>query len=332
MSKEIEDAAAKFVQSQEQSQPQEEQPKKKLGNVKDLLNNESTPTKVFGGKKFPINDDDDSLERPSMMMPGYIPITMSDLPSQGIFYPINTRILIKAASSEEILHWSLLDESSPVVLDENLNWMLEKLTQVQMPGKRATYKDLLDLDRLYIIFAISEYTFKNGENKIMAQVKHDNGDVEKVQITKDSIKLFEIPEKLQRFYSYDKRCFTFDIEGETIDLSMPCIGLSKFLYDLRQSAEREGKSIDMDALRYALFIFKDWRGMTEARFKELSIDRRGWSVKKISLLSKFVDLMAGAINPQMTVMTSAGEVTQQLNFQGGFKSLFTIPDILDELA
>lgn len=318
MSKELEEAAKNFVTSQES-----------LGTIEEALAKEGGTAPGFGTNKREPKHIARS-QAPTNMDIGWERIPVQNLPSRGMFYPDGTTLLIRACTGNEIKHWSTLDERDPVILDGMLNYVLEKTTRVSMPNMHASFQDLLDVDRLYIIFAINEYTFKEGENKITAEVPVGD-DVEKVRITKDVLKLFDIPEKLQRFYDSERKCFVLRIDGEELELRLPTIGMSKFMFDLRTKTEREGKKLDMDYMMYALFMCNNWRTMTEAEFKQGAINSHGWTIKKISALSTFVDLMKTAINPQMTVQTSAGEVTQPLDFQGGIKSLFVIPDVLDGL-
>lgn len=314
MSKELEEAAKMIVQQQENAKG------KSLGNVKDIVKDGNT----VGGDQFKEKEH-------TQMEIGYQRIPIESLPSKGMFYPEGTSILIRAATGVEIKHWSTLNEDNEEMLDGMLNYVIEKLTKVSIPETRASFKDLLDLDRLYIIFALSEYTFKNGENKITADIPLENGNVEKVHITKDVIDMFKIPEKLERFYSPEDRGFKFEIEGEEFVLRMPTIGISKFTYDLKLKYAREGKRFDEDFALYYLFMGQDWRTASDSSFRNASMNSSKWGIKRISLMSTFVDLIRGSIEPKMTVMTSAGEVTLPLNFQGGVKSLFVIPDILDEL-
>lgn len=319
MNKELEEAAESFIKDEEKPKTETAEtsvhPKKSLGNVKDLLGSGAVGADEFKEKTH--------------MDTGFQKLFIENLPSGGMFYPEGIKLLIKAATAGEIKHWSTMDETDPTSINDNINAILEKLTNVQIPNKKGYYKDLLDVDRLYIIFALNEFTFKEGENKIVAEVPLDNGEVEKVHVTKDSIKLFDMPEKLQKFYNPLSRSFVFNVDGEDIELTMPSIGVSNFVESYKNRAMQEGRKFDQDFAMYALFLFKDWRTLNDSVYKNAEAESSRWSVKKISLLSSFVDTIKTAINPQMTVQTSAGEVTQQLNFQGGFKSLFIIPSLLD---
>jgi len=318
--KELEEAAANFVKSEETKKA-----KTLKGAVEDLGNIEDRDDDAMVKKEIQHE------EPKSQMDIGWQRVDVRELPSEGMFYDNGIQILMRAATGKEIKHWASLNEQDGVQLDNMINYMVEKHFTVSIPGKRASFKDLLDLDRIYLIFALNEYTFKNGENKVKAEVQLDSGEIETVHVTKNTISLFKMPEKLERFYDPETKSLKFELDGETIYMNLPTIGTSKFFYDLRERKRQEGKELDTDFLRAALFMVKDWRGLNEQTYNQMAAQSNGWSLRKHSLITKVVDSLTAAIQPQMTVMTSAGEVTRPLNFQGGFKSLFLIPDILDEL-
>ena len=320
--KELEEAAASFVNSEETKKA-----KKVSGPVNDLGNIEDRDDEFMN--KRPIQKE--PKEPKSQLDIGWQRIPLEALPSKGMFYPNGMQILMKAVSGTAVKHWATLNEQDGVQLDSMLNYMIEKHFSVSIPGTRASYKDLLDLDRIYLIFALNEYSFKNGENKVTAEIQLDNGETEKVHVTKDVISLFKLPEKLEKFYDEESKSLKFSLDGETIYINLPTIGTSRFFYELREKKQRENKDLDLDFLRAGLFMVKDWRGLNEQAYNQMAQQSNGWSLRKTSLITRVVDALTEAISPQMTVQTSAGEVTQPLNFQGGFKSLFIIPDILDEL-
>ena len=96
---------------------------------------------------------------------------MDHLPSRGHFYTQGTQIAIRAASVSEIRHWSTLDDADLNSVDDMLNYVIERCCQLKIPGSSSSWRDIKDIDRFYIIFAIREFTFKDGENKIYVNVQ-----------------------------------------------------------------------------------------------------------------------------------------------------------------
>jgi len=93
-------------------------------------------------------------------------IPIQNLPSGGIFYPDDTEITVRAASVGEIRHWSTIDESDALDIDDMLNFILEKCLRIKTKDNAAwlSWRDICDVDRMYLIFAIHEQTFPNKEN------------------------------------------------------------------------------------------------------------------------------------------------------------------------
>ena len=103
---------------------------------------------------------------------GYLPIDVKDLPSKGMFYPIGTRIYIKAATMEQIKHWSAMDETNAFMVDEAMNNIIEdcvKMSFGNQDPRYATWRDLVDIDRLYLLIAIHDFTFPAGQNDLQLQ-------------------------------------------------------------------------------------------------------------------------------------------------------------------
>jgi hypothetical protein len=97
---------------------------------------------------------------------GWIRVKLETLPSQGIFYPHGTEITIRAAMAAEIRHWSTIDEEDLLSLDDALNRIVDKCCKIRFPRQMGSFKDLKEIDRFFIVFAIREYTFKKGENNL----------------------------------------------------------------------------------------------------------------------------------------------------------------------
>jgi hypothetical protein len=106
---------------------------------------------------------------------GWKNVPVENLPSQGLFYEVGTQVAIRAAGVAEIRHWSTIDENDLLGVDDMLNFIIEKCCRIKVPGKPGTYKDLKEIDRFSLIFAIRDFTFKNGENKMYVNAADEEG-------------------------------------------------------------------------------------------------------------------------------------------------------------
>lgn len=309
----IEKAAKEDIQKQENGQTQ--QPKKNLGNIKD-------------------NQPEEKVKEQSRDQIGWKNVPLQAIPSQGLFYPAGTKIAIRAANVKEIRHWSTIDETDGLAIDDTINYVIERCVQMVIPGKRAFFKDLKEIDRFYLLFAIREFTFKNGENKLYTDVPLQSGGNQRVEVTKDIISYFKPSEKLMKFYSETERCFIFPLSnGEKFKMYIPSIGITSFLKTYREEKSQNRQTVDEDFEKYCLFLFEDWRGLTKEIFDAEQQASNNWSLEKISIASNVVELVKNSINPTITASVDSGEeATVPLSFQGGLKAIFVIPNILDELV
>ena len=88
------------------------------------------------------------------------------MPSSGRFYHEGMTIHIRAARAAEIRHWSTLNERDMWDVDDKLNHIMQNCTRIQSDKKMLSWKDILEEDRIHVILAIRDLTFKEGENKL----------------------------------------------------------------------------------------------------------------------------------------------------------------------
>ena len=95
---------------------------------------------------------------------GYHNIKVDTLPSGGMFYVKDAEISIRSAKVAEIRHFSTMDETNILDVDDKLNAILESCLRITSKKKRLSFKDILEEDRFYLILAIRDLTFPEPEN------------------------------------------------------------------------------------------------------------------------------------------------------------------------
>ena len=283
------------------------------------------------GKAAKFIDEDES---PLAAEIGWKNVPIEYLPSQGMFYSDGTQIAIRAASVSEIRHWSTIDENDLLGVDDMLSFIVEKCVRIKIPNKATSHKDLKEIDRFYLIFAVRDYTFKNGENKIFANVPDEDGQDQKIEVTKDLIDYFNPDERLLNYYSHEEKCYIFNLKnGESFKMYFPSLGVMNFIKNFMKIKQQQGGKFDKSFIKYAPFLFEDWRTVSQNTYDKASQDSVNWSLSKISVLTKITDMLASSVNPQIRYVNEGGtEFRAPLNFQGGIKSLFLISDIFGELV
>lgn len=319
----LEKEAALFAQQNEQNEiilnsaSQQEQPQEKIATI-------------GKAQKF-LHIDDDPILASEI---GWKNVPFESLPSNGLFYQEGTQIAIRAASVAEIRHWSTMDDNDLLSTDDMLNFIIEKCCRIKVPGKPGNYKDLLEIDRFYLIFAIRDFTFKNGENKLMISVTDDDGLEEKIEITKDVLDYFNPDERIMNYYDANEKCFKIRMKnGESFNLYLPTLGIMNFIKSYIKQKQQANKNVDKAFIKYAPYLFPEWKTLSQASYDKAMQESLTWSLQRISVLDKLIEILASSVNPQIRYVSSGGgEKVSPLNFPGGFKSIFLISDIFGELV
>jgi hypothetical protein len=255
---------------------------------------------------------------------------LEDLPTQGLFYPQGTEIVIKSATAGEIRHWSALNEEDLSALDDMLNYVVERCVSIKFPNQPSSWRDLKEVDRFYLLLAVRERTFYKGENKLQVKVS----ETEKLDVTKDMIEYITFDDRIMKYYDPDKRCINLKWKsGKYTPIYLPSVGVTQWLknYVIRKSQMQE--SFDQDFLNFAPFIIPDWRGLNDATYQQFIEESLKWSNAEISMLTKIREIFADTIDPVIRYKDEqGGEREIPLNFLGGIKSIFLVSDPFSELA
>jgi len=261
---------------------------------------------------------------------GWHQLPIGDLPTQGFFYPEGTEITIRAAIGNEIRHWSTINEEDLSLLDDMLNYVIERCCKIKFSDKMSSWRDIKEIDRFYILLAISELTFVNGENKL--QVK--TSETSKVDVTKDMVKYITFDERLMKHYNSKERLFVFTLKnGKKIKVTIPSTGVTNWLKNYIQRKRLGNEVIDEDFISFAPFVILDWRGLNDNTYEQIIVNSHDWSTLEISILTKIRDIFGDAVDPVVRYQDEeGGEREVPLTFQGGIKSLFLISDPFSELV
>ena len=270
---------------------------------------------------------------------GWKKVPVESLPSQGIFYSNNTLLQIRSATSKEIRHFSTIDDGDLIDADSKITYIIQNCTRLRMEGKHADYKDLVEIDRLYLALAIREITFSKGENKLQMNVTCEQCDhVNNVEIKKDNINYIDLEDDIMKYYDEESKSFKFTYKEndnrESFNLYLPTIGVSKWITNHVQNLYQNKKSIDEAFVNIAPFLFEDYRKINEKYYNNINQTSYSWSALKISLIVGLIDKIRKSIDFQVksTCENCGSEVTATLEFPGGYKSLFLYADPFSYLS
>lgn len=266
---------------------------------------------------------------------GWVRVKPETLPSRGIYYPQNTEITIRSASAAEIRHWSTIDEEDILSMDDALNKIIERCCKIKLGGHVSSYKDIKEIDRFFLVFAIRELTFKQGENQLNVNFSCTNcGNSDTRSIVKEMLSYYTPSPDLATRFNEDERCFHLRLKnGEELKLYLPSLGVMNFIKGYIKDKIQSKQDYDKAFLKWAPFLFADWRVLNESYYMKMLQDSYAWGTDKISVIDWFVKQMQDTVKPEMTNKCSVcGEETSvPINFPGGIKGLFLVSDIASKL-
>ena len=259
---------------------------------------------------------------------GMLPIDLKTLPTKGDFYPIGTKIYIKAASLGDIKHWSIADETDLSAIDDALNSIVENCVTIAFPnddGRFASWKDLKEIDRFYIILAVHDFTFPPGQgNDIQITVN----ETQHVDVKKDNLEFVKFGDKIMKYYDSVHRCFSFPTKarcfnGEELKIYLPSVGVTRWLKDYVQTKNQRQEGYDRDFVNIAPLLIADHRGLKQDKYYDIIDATAEWTAYEWALVSKVKRVIETAITPKMIYKDEQGvEKETPLNFRGGIKAIF----------
>ena len=243
---------------------------------------------------------------------------------------------------KEIRHFSTIDEDDLIDLDEKLNFILSKCSTMHFPNEGVvSHKDLKHEDRFFLIMAIRDLTFVQGENRIIITPESkckdknicpiNNG----IELRTGVLSSYDIDQRVMKYYSPSTRNFVFPVRkiGKEITMSVPSIGVMNAVSDFVFECDRRGIEVDESFIKISPFIFDEWRNLGFNQIMQKMKESDDWSKEEFSLYYELCETIKIGTELDISVKcpTCGAEVTAPITFPGGFKSLFVISDIFGEL-
>ena len=273
---------------------------------------------------------------------GWKNLPLGLLPSKGLFYPEGTKIAIRPADVKEIKHFSGIDENDMIDLNERLNFILSKCSTMNFPGLGVvSYKDLKHEDRFFIIMAIRDLTFVQGENRIIITPESKCEDKnacainQGIELRTGVLSSYEIDPRVMRYYSPVTRNFVFPVRklAKEISMTVPSVGVMEVMSNFVLTSQKKGIEIEESFIKIAPFIFPDWRDLNDRKIIQKMRESDEWTKEEFSLYFELCETIkiGTELDINLKCPTCGAEVTAPITFPGGFKSLFVISDIFREL-
>ena len=262
------------------------------------------------------------------------------LPSKGFGYPEGFEIAIKSAGVREIRQFSTVDENDRIDLDEKLNTILSKCMKIRWNGGFLESYDLWYEDRFFIIMSIRDMTFLKGENRIILPVtknctKEGCNVPDSIELKSNLLDSFIIDSDILKRYSRESYSFKFVPKdgSQEMDLYIPTVGVTTVCRKILSEKRRKGKKFDESFAKVASFIIPDWRDLDERLYDQYERASIDWTPLQFSIADQITEKINFATKSRIYTKCESceGEVTAEITFPGGYRSLFVISDIFSQL-
>ena len=318
---------------------------KEVGEVQSLPTNNISPPKPKEKKEEPIqapvsaqiiqnefNSENVDIRNVHQNFDiGWYEVPMESLPTQGLFYPEGSRLLIKPAGVSIIRHFSTVDDTNPLELNDAFDYILENLVRFNIPDMSPSFKNLKDIDKLSVILHVRDATFKNGESRIVSNISCSCGNSDEKTLKWSDFEFFAFNSELMKYYNPETKIFQVkfsDPMQSDVGLTLPSIGMRTFVQKYITSKIRQRKSYDKAFATISPYIMDNWVSMTEDFYETQSDDSLTWTTSQFAAFVRIVDMIKKSTVSRIRHKCSkcGAEVTAPSSFRGGIKSLF-IPDL-----
>lgn len=260
----------------------------------------------------------------------FVSVDVKELPC-GMFYPIGTTLMVRAAQVKEIQSYSMVDDNNFYDIVEKMNDMLQSCVRIKYSdGKMGSFLDLKDQDRLYTIFLIRELTFQKG-NSLAVNVTCTCGAENSIELKRQNFAFHQIDEKLLNFYSKGSGSFIFrTINDKEFELTPPNIGIQKSFTDYIIKENQEKRQPNLAFLKIIPFMLGGRNSITNDGIKSKLKEFQEMDDVSFQFLNAAVGKMTFGIKELKKQCYSCGvEIRTEMTFPNGASGLFVIHDAFE---
>ena len=259
----------------------------------------------------------------------YFNFDIRELPC-GQFYPAGTLFMVRPAQVREIQAYSMVDDNNFYDIVEKMNDILQSCVRIKYSdGRIASYLDIKDQDRLFLVFLIRELTFQQG-NSLTVGAKCTCGVESTIELKKENFVFHNIDEKLAKFYSKATGSYHFKtVNGKSFELTPPNIGLQKAFTDYILKENNEKKSANLSFLKIIPFMLGGRSSITYDGIKAKLTEFEGMDDISFQFLNAAVGKMTFGIKELKSNCTCGEEVRTDMQFPNGASGIFVIHDAFE---
>ena len=249
----------------------------------------------------------------------------------GRYYPTGTVVMVRPAQVREIQAYSMVDDNNFYDIVEKMNDMLQSCVRIKYPnGNVASYLELKDQDRLFLIFMIRELTFQQG-NSLAVTTRCSCGTDMKIEMNRKNFVFHEFDEKINKFFDNSSRSFKFTIQnGKEYELSPPCIGIQKAFTEYIIKENQEKRTPNLAFLKIIPFMLTGRTTITIDGIKAKLQEFEKIDDISFQFLNAAVGKMTFGLKELKGTCSGCGmEVRSEMTFPNGASGIFVIHDAFE---
>lgn len=265
---------------------------------------------------------------------GWIPVAREGLGKRSGFYPESWEFRVRPATVESIKNWSAVDDARIEQLNSVYNEIIKSNVSIKNGDATISWQNINSWDRFWFILKVREYTFSKGE----ARLEHTEdcsecGNPVTFTMGPDSLN-FDYPDDdiVAKYWNSSERCWVIDpsdfgVEEEVVKLYIPTLGKEEQILQWIYAQVQQGKKIDEQFVKYLPWLLKNASKDLDTLDSQISLVQRQYKSWSLDMFLFMQDVIKNiAVTPLQTlkaVCPACGEeVTTQVQFPGGIKSLF----------
>ena len=261
----------------------------------------------------------------------YFNFDVKELPC-GSFYPAGTLFMVRPATVREIQAYSMVDDNNFYDIVEKMNDMLSACVRIKYAdGKIASYLDIKDQDRLYLIFTIRELTFQQGSELAVTVKCEACGESNQIQLIRKHFSFHEVDQKLMKYYNKSSNSFIFKtINNKQFELTPPNIGIQKAFTEYIVKENNENKQPNLSFLKIIPFMLGGRNSITYDGIKSKLTEFEQMDDISFQFLNAAVGKMTFGIKELVKPCIACGvEVRAEMQFPNGASGIFVIHDAFE---
>lgn len=268
---------------------------------------------------------------------GWIDIKREELPYKGVLYPEHIKFQVRPANAKEIRHFSSLDESNPLSVNESLNYIINNCIRCFAGKTLVKASDVIyEHQRLFFVLLVQTYT--GTTTSLTFDTKCNDTKCNHKQTVTVTPYNFMYSEISDKGYEYlDQKTGIFNISTKTLgDFRYRPLTNSEsiLVQDYMIECRKEGIDFESTFVELASFFMLDKKNTENIKDIYLKFLKVTSDPKTFSILKKIKDIVN--VDQLFEVSKNCDKCnrpnTHKISTFEGIRNLFIDDNIDDELS